>query len=107
MDQVAAILEQLRLFVMQHPPEHMPTGAIPVAAMLLVAGILLSVLGAKFARFGLTSAFVVAGGVLGDRFAFAFDFPRVICVAIGAVLIGLIGFQTFRLWVGVAVAALL
>lgn len=107
MDQLASILEQLRLFTIQHAPDRMPTGAMPVAAILLVAGILISVLGAKFARFGLTSAFVVAGGVLGDRFAFAFDFPRVICIAIGAVLIGLIGFQTFRLWVGVAVAALL
>ncbi len=106
MDQIALILDQLRLFSIQHAPGGIPTGAIPVAIIFLVAGVGLSVLGARFARFGLTSAFVLAGGVLGDQFAHAFDFPRIVCVAVGAVLIGLIGFQTFRLWVGVAVAVL-
>ncbi len=106
MEQVASILEQLRIFTIQHAPGGMPTGAIPVAVVLLVAGIALSVMGAKFARFGLTSAFVVAGGVLGDRFAHTFGFPWPVCVAVGAIIIGLIGFQTFRLWVGVAVAML-
>src|ERR1043166_8615930 len=101
MDQVASILDQLRLFAVQHAPDRMPTGAIPVALILLLAGVGISVLGAKFARFGLTAAFVVAGGMLGDRFAFVFDFPRVPCVAVGAFLIGLIGFQTFRVWVGI------
>lgn len=107
MDQIASILEQLRIFAVQHAPERIPTSAVPVAVILLGAGVMLSVLGAKFARFGLTSAFVVAGAVLGDRFAHAFDFDRIISVGVGAILIGLIGFQTFRLWVGVAVAALL
>lgn len=106
MDQVASILDQLRLFTIQHAPDKMPTGAVPVALILLTLGIGLSVLGAKFARFALTTSFVIAGGVLGDRFAFAFDFHRAICVPIGAVLVGLIGFQTFRLWVGVAIAML-
>jgi|CXWL01.1.fsa_nt_gi hypothetical protein len=107
MDQVASILEQLRLFTMQHAPGGMPTGAIPVALILLVAGIALSVLGAKFARFALTSAFVVMGGAFGDQFAQNFDFPRTLCIPVGAALIGIIGFQTFRVWVGVAVAMLL
>jgi hypothetical protein len=107
MDQIASILEELRIFTIQHAPGGIPTGAIPVALVLLVAGIALSVIGAKFARFALTSAFVVAGGVLGDRFAHSFDFPRVVSVVIGALIIGLIGFQTFRLWVGVAMAVLL
>lgn len=107
MDQVASILEQLRLFTIQHAPGGVPTAAIPVALILLVGGVALSVLGAKFARFGLTSAFVVAGGVLGDGFAQSFQFNRILCVAGGALLIGIIGFQTFRLWVGVAIAMLL
>jgi hypothetical protein len=107
MDQVASILDQLRLFAVQHAPDKMPTGALPVALILLLAGVAISVLGAKFARFGLTAAFVVAGGVMGDRFAFAFDFSRAPCVAVGAFLIGLIGFQTFRVWVGIAIAMLL
>lgn len=107
MDQLASILDQLRLFAIQHAPDKVPTGAIPVALILLLAGIAMSVLGAKFARFGLTTAFVLAGAVMGDRFAVSFDFHRAPCVAIGAFLIGLIGFQTFRVWVGVAIAMLL
>jgi len=107
MDQVASILEQLRLFTIQHAPGGVPTGAVPVALILLLCGIAMSVVGAKFARFALTSAFVVAGGFMGDQFAHAFEFSRPVCVAGGAGLIGLIGFQTFRLWVGVAVAMFL
>lgn len=107
MDQVASILEQLRLFTVQHAPDQVPTGAVPVALLLLGVGVVLSVVGAKFARFGLTTAFVVLGGLLGDRFAVNFEFSRAVCIPVGAALIGLIGFQTFRLWVGVAVAALL
>lgn len=107
MEQLASVLEQLRLFTIQHAPDAVPTGAVPVALVLLGVGVTLSVVGAKFARFGLTAAFVVLGGVLGDRFGVNFEYPRVVCVAVGAALVGLIGFQTFRVWVGVAVAALI
>lgn len=107
MDQIASVLEQLRVFSVQHAPGGLPTGALPVALILLVVGVGLSVVGAKFARFGLTSAFVLLGGVLGDRFAESFEFSRAICIPVGATLVGVVGFQTFKVWVGVAIAFML
>ncbi len=107
MNEVASVLEQLRVFFVQHAPSSMPTGAVSVAVVCLVGGVLLSVLGAKFARFGLTTAFVLLGGLLGAGFADGLGFSRAACMPIGALLLGVIGFQTFRLWVGVASAAVL
>jgi len=107
MNEVASVLEQLRVFFVQHAPTSMPTGSVPVAVVCLVGGIVLSVLGAKFARFGLTTAFVLLGGLLGAGFADGLSFSRAACIPVGALLFGVIGFQTFRLWVGVASAAVL
>ncbi len=105
MNEVASVLEQIRVFFIQHAPDKVPTGAVSVALICLVGGALLSVLGAKFARFGLTGAFVVLGGLLGSGFGSRLDFPQAACVPAGAVLFGIIGFQTFRLCVGLASAA--
>ena len=108
MDHVVALIDWLRMFVMQHAADRgIPTSALPVALILLVVGVALSVLGAKFARFALTSAFVLAGGALGDRFSEIFLYPKWLCIPLGALLIGMVGFQTFRLWVGAGVAVLL
>jgi hypothetical protein len=104
MNEVETILEQARLFVVQHAPTDALRGAIPAALVFLVAGIGLSVLGAKLARFGVTSAFVVLGGVLGARFGQEMGFHPLICVLVGGLLIGVIAYQAFRLWVGVGAA---
>lgn len=107
MEQVATILEQLRQFSVQHAPGGVPTGAIPVALFFLIIGVALSVVGARFARFGMTSVFVLLGGVLGQRFAESFDYSQPICIPVGSLLFGIIGFQTFKVWVGAAIAFLL
>ena len=104
MNGIETILEQARLFAVQHAPTDALREAVPAALVLLVAGIGLSVLGAKLARFGVTSAFVVLGGVLGSRFGQEMGFQPLICVLVGAFLIGVIAYQTFRLWVGVGAA---
>ncbi len=104
MNEIETLLEQARLFFVQHAPADALRGAVPAAVAMLVAGVGLSVLGAKLAKFGLTAAFVVLGGAIGSRFAHEFDFPAAICVAGGALLIGVIGYQTLRLWVGVLAA---
>src|SRR3990172_3062483 len=88
MNEVETILEQARLFVVQHAPTDALRGAVPAALVFLVAGIGLSVLGAKLARFGVTSAFVVLGGVLGSRFGQGMGFQPLICVLGGAFLMG-------------------
>jgi len=107
MNDVASVLEQVRVFLVQHAPNALPTGAWSVALVCLVSGIALSVLGAKFARIGLTSGFVLVGGLLGASFADGLGFSRLVCAPIGSLLFGVIGFQTFRLWVGLASAAVL
>lgn len=104
MNEVETVLEQARLFVVQHAPTDALRGAVPAALVFLVAGIGLSVLGAKLARFGITSAFVVLGGAFGARFGHELGFHPFICALVGAFLIGIIAFQTFRLWVGVGAA---
>ena len=104
MNEIETILEQARLFIVQHAPTDALRAAIPAALVFLVAGIGLSVLGAKLARFGITSAFIVLGGVLGSRFGQEMGFQPLICALVGAFLIGVIAYQTFRLWVGVGAA---
>jgi len=104
MNEVEGILEQARLLVVQHAPADVLRGAVPAAIVLLVAGVGISVLGAKLARFGVTTGFVVLGALSGSVFAREFNFAPLICVLGGALLVGVIGFQTFRLWVGVGAA---
>jgi len=104
MNGIETILEQARLFFVQHTPTGALGGAVPTALVFLVAGIGLSVLGAKLARLGITSAFVVLGGALGARFGQEMGFNPLICVLVGGLLIGVIAYQAFRLWVGVGAA---
>jgi hypothetical protein len=101
------ILEQARLFVVQHAPANVLEGALPIGIVCLVCGIGLSVLGAKLGRFGITSAFALLGGLLGSYFARETGFPTLVCGLVGAMMVALIGYQTFRFWVGLLVAAVL
>jgi len=90
MNEIETILEQARLFFVQHAPTDALRGAVPAALIFLVAGVGLSVLGAKLARFGITSAFVGLGGVLGFRFGQEMGFQPLICALVGAFLVGVI-----------------
>lgn len=104
MTEIENILEAARSFAVQHAPAEVLRGALPAAVVMLVAGIGISVLGAKLARFGMTTGFVVVGGALGAAFSKEFNFAPIICVLGGALLVGVIGFQTFRVWVGLGAA---
>lgn len=106
-DEIAAILEQARLFVLQHAPGDLLTEAIPFGILCLVAGIGLSVLGAKLGRFGITCAFAALGAGIGTFFARETGFSTPACGLVGALMVGVIGFHTFRLWVGLLVAVVL
>lgn len=106
-DEIAAILEQARLFVLQHAPSDLLEEAIPFGIICLVAGIGLSVLGAKLGRFGITCAFAVLGAVIGTFFARETGFSMPACGLVGALMVGVIGYHTFRLWVGLLVAVVL
>ncbi len=106
-EDIASILEQARQFVLQHAPADLLREAVPFGIICLVAGIGLSVLGAKLSRYGFVCAFAVLGGYLGAFFARQTGFSAPVCAGIGALMIGVIAHQTFRLWVGVAAALVL
>lgn len=107
MSDISPILEQFRLFVGQHVPPNMLSKVVPVAVACLLAGVALSVFGAKLARFGFSAAFVLLGGFAGHWFAGEFGYPALPCALVGGVMIGTIGHMTHRLWVGVVTAVVL
>ena len=104
MEQLQPIFDQIRLFAEQQiDPKYLShTGAM--LAVMLAVGVGLSVLGAKLARFTLTSAFVIGGGLAGVYFSRLTGVINVPCVLGGAALVGTIGFLSFRLWVGILAA---
>lgn len=106
-NEIASILERARLFIEQHAPADVLQQAVPFAIVCLLAGIGLSVLGAKLARFGTTSAFVLLGAYGGVLLARETGYPAPVCGGVGALMIGIIGHQTFRLWVGLVAALVL
>ncbi|MBI1825402.1 MAG: hypothetical protein HY287_05565 [Planctomycetes bacterium] len=100
MGDIPTILEQATLFVQQHAPADILRQAVPAGVSLLILGILLSVLGAKFARFGFSTFFILLGASAGLAFARERNFQPLAGAAVGAALVGAFGFLTFRLWVG-------
>jgi|GEM_PF-1603082 len=107
MDEFANILDQVRQFAvgqLQGGSSAWLTNQVVAGIGILLLGIGLSVLGAKFARAGLTTAFVVAGGSFGLWFSRQTGFAPLICVLTGSLLVGIIGYQTFKLWIAAAAA---
>lgn len=104
MSEIQSFLERTRQLIVQHAPNDVLESALPVAIVCLVAGVGLSVLGAKLSRVGLTTAVATAGGYLGLFIGREIGFAPVPCGLIGAAMAGIIGYQTFRIWVGVAAA---
>ncbi|MCP4590652.1 MAG: hypothetical protein GY842_07905 [bacterium] len=103
--QITQFLDQIeRLWVSQVPPEYQ-IPALPVAVGALVAGIVLSVLGAKLARFGIACAFGVLGIMAGVLLAPGVNLPEAVIVVLGALVVGGLGYGLFRLWVGISAAA--
>lgn len=103
-ESIVAILDQARLFVEQHAPTDWLREAIPFGIICLTVGIGLSVLGAKLSRFGFAFAFSLLGAWVGVYCADQIGFSRPIFGIVGAGMLALIAFQTFRLWVGVMAA---
>jgi hypothetical protein len=107
MNELHTLFEQARLLVEQHVPSSLLAQGIPLAIGLVVAGIGLSVFGAKLARLGVTAAFVGVGGAIGGYFSRHTDYPAILCMLAGGLMVGLVAYHTFRLWVGLAAAVVL
>lgn len=107
MTEIETVLENLRQLAVQHAPAEILKDALPFAILCLLAGVGLSVLGAKTARFGMTCGFAVFGAMVGSLVAKLTSFPAPVCGLVGALMIGVIGYQTFRLWVGLGSAGVL
>jgi hypothetical protein len=106
-DQLADLLTQIAGFVRQHvPPEQLPRADLTAAGLALV-GVLLSTLGAKLARPGVTLLFAGLGVVAAGTFLARLDLPPAARYVLAAVVFGVVGFAAFRLWVGLATGALL
>ena len=108
MDVIGQFYERAGFLVGQQAPDDV---AVPLATAgaigCVISGLMISVLGAKLARFSLTLGFgvmgIVAGVFLGERV----NLPTA-AVAMGvAVGTGLIGFFMHRVWVGVLTGALM
>jgi hypothetical protein len=106
MTQWETVIDQVRTFASQHAPPSLVGQGIPLALILLVGGIGMSVLGAKMARWGLVAAFVAAGGSFGAQFGRIVELHPMLCGGVGALLIGIIGYLTMRIWIGVIASAL-
>lgn len=106
-DALVTILEQAKQFLQQQAPADLLRDAIPFGIICLVVGIGFSVLGAKLGRFGVTSLFVLLGAWIGVQFSELTSFARPVCGLIGAAMLGVVGYQSFRLWVGVTAGLVL
>lgn len=107
MSELSTMIDQAQALVQQHAPPEVLHQAVPMAILLLVGGIGVSVLGAKLSRVAATLAFAIAGGVGGYYFALQSGFVMPVCVGGGALVSGVIGYQTLRFWVGALTAGVL
>ena len=87
-------------------PAEYAAPVLPVAVGMLVVGVVLSVLGAKLARFGIAAGFVLAGVAAASVIAPHVNWPFVAVVVLGIVIGWAFGHLLFRLWVGLGAAAL-
>ena len=107
MTEIQSILERARLLIVQHAPSEALQDAVPFALVCLIAGIGISVLGAKLSRFGLTAVVAMAGAAAGIFVGREIGYPESVCGLVGALMAGVVAFMTFRLWVGMVAAVVL
>jgi hypothetical protein len=102
MDRFAEFLKPLTELARQH----VPTDAVPpwwfAAAVMLVFGVAVCVLGAKLARWFISVCFAAAGMAAGVKISAVTDISSPGPAAlVGGLVVGGIGYMLHRLWVGV------
>lgn len=104
MTDLTPVFEQIREFAVQNVPPGFQEWTVAIAAVFLVCGIGMSVLGAKIAKPAMTTVLGLLGGLGGVVFARNSGIHEAIGGLVGAVMLGTVSHLTFRLWVGVASA---
>lgn len=107
MKDLTPIFEHVREFAVQNIPPEFQERTVAIAAIFLVGGIGLSVLGAKLAKPAMTTVLGLLGALGGVVFARHTGIHEAIGGLVGAVMFGMVSHLTFRLWVGVASALVL
>lgn len=107
MTDLTPVFEQFREFFVQNVPPEFQERTVAIAAVFLVGGIALSVLGAKMAKPAMTTVLGLLGALGGVVFARNTGIHDAIGGLVGAVMFGTVSHLTFRLWVGVASALVL
>jgi hypothetical protein len=107
MDAISTLIEQTRHYCEQVLPASQSMGTWPTGVIVVLFGLGLAMFGAKSAHIVLTLGFALGGALLGHAFAQAADFNPVFFVIVMGGLAGVIGYQTFRLWVGVLASLVL
>ncbi len=105
-DQLGQFLAPICDFIEQHVPrDQLPSGDL-VLGILLVAGVLVSTLGALLARPIVVLGLIAVGGLGAAACGHVIDAPLPLVIIGGAVAGGLAGYVLFRLWVGLAAGVL-
>ena len=107
MTDLTPIFEQIREFAVHNVPPEFQERTVAIAAVCLVGGIGMSVLGAKIAKPAMTTVLGLLGAFGGVVFARNCGIHEAIGGLVGAVMLGTVSHLTFRLWVGVASALVL
>ncbi|MCH7993263.1 MAG: hypothetical protein IIB57_02345 [Planctomycetes bacterium] len=107
MTDLTPIFEQVREFAVRYIPLEFQERTVAIAAMFLVGGVGLSVLGAKLAKPAMTTVLGLLGALGGVVFARNAGVHEAIGGLVGALMFATVSHLTFRLWVGVASALVL
>lgn len=104
MNEIMPMLEQLRSLMVQNAPVDAWAKTLPMLGVLLVLGIGISVFGAKLAKFAVAGACGLVGAFLGAQMAREGGFAVPPCAVVAGAMLAVVGYLTFRLWVGVITA---
>ena len=77
---------------------------VPTGVVMLIAGLVIGLFGARLVRPALTLGFALAGAAAAGQLAQVLNWPVGLTAGMAAVVVGGFGYLTHRLWVGVSVA---
>jgi len=99
-DQLISYFDQCRGFASHHLNPEAFTAAAAVAGAAVVAGVLISVIGAKLAKTAFTVVMTLVGVGASSSLAYLIPDAPWVAYLLGAVAGAVLGFLLFRLWVG-------